>query len=77
MPATKHLRVHPYSLFSRFLCWWFNHRVEYIAAQSGSRDARKTAMGWFALSVTYALCWVLSRTIARRPADQSDLRRST
>jgi hypothetical protein len=42
IPAVHHLRRHPYSLRSRFLCVLFNRRVEYIAARLGMRGARDT-----------------------------------
>lgn len=64
VPSVHHLRKHPYSLYSRFLCSAFNHRAEYIAAQSSAKlRARKTIRGFLALVGFYAVCWTLSRTL--------------
>ena len=69
IPSVKHLRKNPNSKFSKFLEWVFVNRAEYIAAQYGVRGAKKTLKGFFILTSTYALCWTLSRTIARKPID--------
>lgn len=69
IPAVLHLRKSPDSLLSNSLCWIFNHRAEYIAAQAGIRGARKTIAGWLTLAGVHGFCWLLSRTIARKPID--------
>lgn len=75
VPATRHLRAQPGSAISWALERVFNHRAEYIAHQAGVKGARSTARGWAALVGVYALCWVLSRTVARKPVDWSVLYR--
>jgi hypothetical protein len=65
VPSVKHLRAHPYSLYSRFLCSVFNARAEYLAAVGGCKKARKTIYGFLVTHITYIGCWILSRTIAR------------
>ena len=75
IPSVRHLRTHPESRYSRFLEWIFNHRAEYIAAQSGLRNTHKTIFGFLALTGMYALCWILSRTVARTKIDWTILYR--
>jgi hypothetical protein len=75
IPAVRHLRKHPGSIYSRFLEWTFNHRAEYIAAQAGVRGARKTLAGLATLAGVHAFCWALSRTVARQAQDWASLYR--
>jgi len=76
IPCVKHLRKNPTSLLSNMLEWVFTHRAEYIAAQYGIKSARKTIAGLFTLTGVHALCWTLSRTIARKPIDWTVLYKS-
>lgn len=69
VPAVAHLRAHPDSILSKLLCAIFNSRAQYLAAKAGCDGARKTVTGWFWTKSLYALCWTLSRTIARKPID--------
>ncbi len=57
-PATKHLRKHPESLFSRALEIIFTARGNYLL---GSRSISACV----AASGVYAFCWMLAKTIAR------------
>ncbi len=65
VPAVKHLRQHPQSLYSRFLCEVFNARAEYLAALGGCKSARKSWYGAVVTGSVFGFCWILSRTIAR------------
>lgn len=67
--AVKHLRKYPNSKLSKFLEVIFNARAEYLAAEAGERTARKTMLGFLVKHITYVLCVVISRTIARKPID--------
>lgn len=69
IPAVLHLRKHPYSLRSRVLASIAIARAEYVAAQAGCKGARKTLYGYVTLKGMYAFCWILSRTVARKPID--------
>lgn len=69
IPAVKHLRARPNSILSKFLCAVFNSRAQYLAAKAGCRGAKKTVTGWALAHGLYAVCWVLSRTIARKSID--------
>lgn len=67
IPSTKHLRENPHSAYSKFLEVLFCNRAEYLAAEAGCTTARKTFAGAVATYGTHAFCWLLSRTIARKP----------
>lgn len=63
-PALIHVRKHPYSLLSKFLCSVMNARAQQLAADGGCEGAKKTLYGLVAKQL-YAVCWILSRTVAR------------
>jgi soluble cytochrome b562 len=67
--AVKHLRKYPNSKLSKFLEVTFNARAEYLAAEAGERVARKTVLGFLVKHITYAICVILSRTVARKPTN--------
>jgi hypothetical protein len=67
IPSTKHLRENPCSAYSKFLEVLFCNRAEYLAAQENCKGARKTVAGFVATYATHGVCWILSRTIARKP----------
>jgi hypothetical protein len=69
IPAVHHLRAHPNSIRSHMLEAVMNARAEYIAAQVHVTGAKKTIFGYIALKGLYAICWTLSRTVARKPVD--------
>lgn len=75
IPAVLHLRKHPYSLRSILLASIMNARAEYIAAEAHMNGYKKTAFGYITLHSLYAICWVLSRTVARKPVLFPDLHR--
>lgn len=59
VPSVRHLRAHPYSLYSRFLCRIFNWRAEDIAAQSGVPGARRLVRGAMVTATLWPLCYAL------------------
>ncbi len=65
IPTVLHLRAKPNSLYSKFIASIFVPRAQYLAAISGCRTAKKTLFGAVVTVITYAFCWILSRTIAR------------
>ena len=65
IPAVKHLRKHPNSLYSKLLKFVFNARAEYLAARTGQKGCRKTLFGAVTVYGLYGFCWLLSRTIAK------------
>lgn len=69
VPCVKHLRAHPTSTFSKVLERVFNARAEYLSAKAGLKGARKTVFGAVITHGLYAVCWILSRTIARKPVE--------
>jgi hypothetical protein len=69
IPAVHHLRRHPYSLRSRFLCVLFNRRVEYIAARLGMRGARDTLIGQLSCYGLLPIGWILGTFIQREMPD--------
>lgn len=73
VPAVRHLRKSPDSLLSRSLEWVFNKRAEYIAAKAGDRSARVTIAGLATYVAMHAVCWILSRTVARTTKDWKGL----
>lgn len=62
-PSVSHLRRHPYSLYSRLLCWVFNQRGEYLAACAGVSGACDTIVGQSISAVVYGFCFVLGHTL--------------
>lgn len=62
-PSVSHLRKHPYSLYSRLLCWVFNQRGEYLAACAGVSGACDTIVGQSISAVVYGFCFVLGHTL--------------
>lgn len=71
VPAVKHLRKHPHSKLSNFLCTVMNARAEYLSAEAGCKDARKTVLGFMTKHLMYAGCWILSRTVAKNYSETS------
>lgn len=69
VPLVKHLRKHPDSVLSAITQDAFNARAEYLAAEAGERTARKTIAGFLVKHITYVVCVVISRTIARKSID--------
>lgn len=69
VPAVQHLRKYPTSLCSKVLEITFNARAEYLSAKAGLKGARKTMFGAITTHGLYAICWILSRTIARKPVE--------
>lgn len=69
VPLVKHLRKKPQSIISAIAQDVFTARAEYLAAQAGCKDARKTVAGFIVTYGLIAMCWTLSRTIARKPID--------
>lgn len=59
IPSVRHLRRHPRSLYSRFLCAIFNWRAENIAAYADVRGARKLWRGALVTSVLWPACAIL------------------
>lgn len=57
VPSVRHIRAHPYSLYSRFLCAIFNWRAENIAAHAGVRGARKLIRGAAVTAILWPLCY--------------------
>lgn len=70
IPSVRHLKKYPNSTYSKLMCWVFNHRAEYLSAIGGCAGARKTVAGFITTHGLYALCWTLSRTIARKPVTE-------
>lgn len=66
IPSVKHLRAYPNSKYSKLMEVVFNARAEYLAAKAGCKGARKTVLGFVTTHGLYAMCWTLSRTIARK-----------
>jgi hypothetical protein len=59
VPSVRHLRAHPYSLYSCFLCAIFNWRAENIAARAGIKRARKLIRGALVTAFLWPLCYGL------------------
>lgn len=59
VPSVRHLRAHPYSLYSRFLCRIFNWRAENIAAHAGVPGARHLVRGALVTATLWPLCYAL------------------
>jgi len=57
VPSVRHLRNHPRSLYSRFLCAIFNWRAENIAAHAKVRGARILLRGALVTAVLWPLCY--------------------
>lgn len=57
VPSVRHLRDHPRSLYSRFLCAVFNWRAENIAAHAKVRGARVLLRGAMVTAVLWPLCY--------------------
>ncbi len=69
IPTVKHLRAHPYSWYSIMIASVMKARAEQIAAATYVTGAKKTVFGYLVLKGLYGMCWVLSRTVARKPID--------
>lgn len=63
IPAVKHLRKHPYSPLSKFLCYVFNARAEMIAYRAGIRGARNNVVGRVTEFILYPACYTLGTII--------------
>ncbi len=59
VPSVRHLRAHPHSLYSRFLCCIFNWRAENIAANAGVRGARRLMRGALVTAFLWPMCYAL------------------
>lgn len=66
IPTVRHLRKHPYSLYSRFICTIFNWRAEYLAATQGCKKARKLLRGWLVTHLSYYFCLGLSKFVSEK-----------
>lgn len=64
IPSVHHLRRHPNSLYSRFLCTVFNWRAENIAAHAGIRSARKLWRGAAVTAILWPICYGLGACLA-------------
>lgn len=73
IPAVRHLRKHPFSLRSRFLCWLFNHRVEYLAARAGVRGAIDTLPGAICCYSLLPLGWIAGSFLQKEMPDWKSL----
>lgn len=73
IPSVRHLRKYPTSVYSKLLEIVFNARAEYLSAIGGCTGARKTALGFITTHCLYVGCWILSRTIARKPVTNSQI----
>lgn len=63
IPCVKHLRKHPNSLLSNFLCAIFNWRAENIAASVGVKGARKLLRGAIVTAILYPICWTIGHVM--------------
>lgn len=61
IPCVYHLRKHPYSLWSRFMCLIFNIRAEHIAAGVGIPEAKKSITGAITEYLGRRVCRVLGK----------------
>lgn len=59
VPSVRHLRDHPRSLYSRFLCAVFNWRAENIAAHAGVSSARVLVRGALVTACLWPLCYAI------------------
>ena len=59
IPSVRHLREHPHSLYSRFLCAAFNWRAEDLAARKGVKGARKLWRGRLVTAALVLPCLIL------------------
>jgi len=59
VPSVRHIRAHPYSLYSRFLCCIFNWRAENIAAHASVSGARRLVRGALVTALLWPLCYAL------------------
>lgn len=59
IPAVALLKEKPHCLRSRFICWFFNHRAEFLASRSNVASARDTVIGQMVSAAVYGFCWVL------------------
>lgn len=65
VPALKHLRKHPHSILSQLICITMNARAAHLAAENGCARSKKSILGFIVKHGLYAICWTLSRTIAK------------
>lgn len=73
IPSVRHLRKYPNSRYSKLLETVFNARAEYLSAVAGCSGARKTVLGFLTTHVLYGVCWILSRTLARKPVTDTQI----
>lgn len=71
IPTVQYLRKSPNSKLSKIIRAVMVSRAEYISAQEGCTSARKTILGFISNYALYAISWILSRTVARKPIDWS------
>lgn len=62
VPSVRHMRKHPNSLYSRFLCCVFNWRAENIAAHAGVSGARRLVRGALVTAALWPMCYALGWT---------------
>lgn len=65
VPAVRHLRLHPHSLFSRFLELIFNWRAENIAANAGIKNARKLWRGAAVTIILWPICYCIGCCVGK------------
>lgn len=63
IPSVRHLKKHPYSLYSRFMCAVFNARAENIAAMYGVPEARSTWYGKVIETVGRKACGIIGHFV--------------
>lgn len=73
IPSVRHLRKYPDSSYSKLMEVVFNARAEYLSAVAGCVGARKTTLGFLTTHGLYAVCWILSRTLARKAVSTSQI----
>lgn len=65
IPSVRHLRAHPFSLYSRFLCLIFNWRAENIACAGGVKGAKKNWKGAAVTAILWPICYVIGFCLVR------------
>jgi len=63
VPSVRHLRDHPRSFYSRFLCTVFNWRAENIAAAAGVVGARRLLRGAAITAALWPLCYCIGAVL--------------
>lgn len=73
VPSVWHLRKHPNSFYSKFLCTVFNCRAENIASKAGIKLAKPSIKGALVTAILYPICWIIGVTIARNQQNINQL----